>query len=564
MTSAPEVIHYSDLWQGIARAVPDRPAIITADDVWSYGRLAREAGAFACHLQDAGVRAGDAVALLLYNRAEYLAVYWACLAIGAAPVAINYRYRSGEVAALLTDCGAKLLVTAASLAPTAVDAVAAAGTGIPIVTVTDDAAFDVAATGTHTTGYAEIIARGGSLPASAPRGAELRLYTGGTTGMPKGVVWDLDTLLEARRASTWGILGIDPPTDLAAAIDIAVDPATPRIRTLPLPPLLHGTAQSTTMGTLALGGTVVLQTGASLDVTEAVRLARMHEVTRIVVAGDAVALPFVEAVERSGAGLRHLGSVMSSGMRFSDDVKRRLHALGEVMIVDLLASSEGGPFAFGITRSAADLPARFMPTPETVLLDAERNEVPREPGALGILAFGGVLPKGYHGDPVKTAQAFPVIRGHRYVVPGDWARARDDGSIELLGRGSAVVNTGGEKVFPAEVEEALLQHPSVADAVVFGVPDPRFGEVVSAAVVPEPGARVDPAALAAHVDGLLAGYKKPRHYLVRESLDRSQTGKVDLERLRAEAIRSAEAVRDAEAIRNAGRTAEEAQLSTRP
>lgn len=211
---------------------------------------------------------------------------------------------------------------------------------------------------------------------------------------------------------------------------IAVDPATPRVVTLPLPPLLHGTAQSTTMGTLALGGTVVLQSGASLDVDEALRLARAHRVTRIIVAGDAVALPFVEAIERSGRRLADLRSVLSSGMRFSDDVKRRLHAQGDVMIVDLLASSEGGPFAFGVTHRAEDLPARFVTTPETVLLDPDLNEVAPVAGALGILAFRGVLPSGYYGDPEKTARSFPVINGRRYVMPGDWARSRGDGSIE--------------------------------------------------------------------------------------------------------------------------------------
>lgn len=527
------VVHYSDLWQGIAKADPERPAVVSASSAMTYGRFAREAAALSRHLREHGLRRGDAAAMLLYNRAEYLTWLWACLSIGVAPVALNYRYRAGEIRALLVDCDARALIVPASLLTVAEEALVDLD-GIAVVVVDDDSVrADVP--GDLGVAYADVIAAGGEMPPAAPRGAELRLYTGGTTGAPKAVVWDMDTLLVARRQSTWGIIDVDPPETVEDAVRLAVDPSTPRVITLPLPPLLHGTAQSATMGTLALGGTIVIAEGASLDIDEAVRLAHAHGVTRVVVAGDAVALPFIEAIERDARPLTTLSVVMSSGMRFSDEVKRRIHAQGDVMIVDLLASSEGGPFAFGITRSAEDLPARFMVTPDTVLLDPEGAEVPFEPGAMGILGFRGILPVGYYGDPVKTSSAFPTLRGRRHVVPGDWARARGDGSIELLGRLSAVVNTGGEKVFPAEVETRLLTHPSVDDAIVFGLPDARFGEVVSAMITPAPGHRIDLAELRSHLDEELAGYKKPRHFFVRSTLGRSQTGKVELARVKEDA-----------------------------
>lgn len=524
--------HYSDLWQGIAREAPDRVAVVTRDDTMTYARFAREAGALARHLTAQGLGIGDAAAMLLYNRTEYLSFTWACLAAGIAPVAINYRYRAAEVRDLLIDSDISVLLVADSLGGIAADAVAGMDRPVQIIGI-DDGAEPVPGS----IRYADIIAAGGALPAEAPRGAELRLYTGGTTGMPKAVVWDLDTLLTARAQSTWGLIGVTPPTDLETAIRIAVDPATPRVVTLPLTPLLHGTAQSTTMGTLALGGTVVLHAAPSLDIEEALRLVIEHRATRLIVAGDAVALPFVEAAERHEGGIPHVNSILSSGMRFSDDVKRRLHALGDISIIDILASSEGGPFAFGITRTADDLPAKLMITPGTVLLDEELNEIQADEGALGILAFRGILPQGYFGDPVKTAASFPIIRGHRYVMPGDWARARGDGSVELLGRLSAVVNTGGEKVFPAEVEDALLAHESVDDAIVFGMPDPRFGEVVSAMVSPAPGTSIDVPELLAYLDARLAGYKKPRHLFVRDSLGRTATGKVELARVKSDAAR---------------------------
>lgn len=521
-------IHYSDLWQGIARRVPERIAVVTRDEQVTWGRFAAESGALARWLtDDLGLRVGDAAATLLHNRPEYLTFLWACLGTGVAPVALNYRYTAAEVRALLIDSEAKVLVAASAFAQIATEA--AADLGIPIVTIGDGAPPAPALR------YDALVARGGALPERAPAGAELRLYTGGTTGRPKAVVWDMDTLLEARRQSTWAVSGIEPPADLGAAIDIAVSEATPEVVTLPMSPMLHGTAQSMTMGTLALGGTVVLHAHPRMDIDEAYRLIGTHGVTRLIVAGDALALPLADVAEHGG-GLPTVKWIFSSGMRFSDEVKKRLHGVGDLEIVDLLASSEGGPYAFGITRSAADLPARLVLTPGTVLLDPQHDEIPLEPGALGILGFRGVLPKGYYGDPAKTAATFLRLRGQRYVVPGDWARVRGDGTIELLGRLSAVVNTGGEKVFPVEVEEVLLTHPSVGDAVVFGLPDPRFGEVVSATVAPAPGARIDVSELIAHVAARLAGFKKPQHVFVRPSLERTPTGKVELARVKEDAV----------------------------
>jgi len=528
-------IHYSDLWQGIAREVPERTAIITRDGEMTWSQFSTESGALARYLvEDCGLRTGDAAATLLYNRPEFLTFTWACLATGVAPVALNYRYTAGEVRALLIDSDSKVLVAPASFAAIAIEATA--GLGIPIVVIDDDEATIPGAVR-----YEDIIADGGSMPAEAPAGAELRLYTGGTTGNPKAVVWDLDTLLDARRQSTWGVIGIEPPKTLDDAIAVAADAATPKIVTLPMSPMLHGTAQSMTMGTLALGGTVLLHARPSMDVAEAYRLMSEHRATRLIVAGDALALPLSEIAERNGE-LPHVRWIFSSGMRFSDDVKRRLHSLGDLEIIDLLASSEGGPFAFGITKGVDDLPARLVLTPGAVLLDEQYDEVPLEAGALGILGFRGVLPKGYYGDPVKTAETFLQIRGQRYVVPGDWARSNGDGTIDLLGRLSAVVNTGGEKVFPTEVEQVLLDHPSVGDAIVFGLPHPRFGEAVSAMVSPAEGAEIEPADLIEYVGERLAGFKKPRHLFVRASLDRSLTGKIELARVKEDAMRELQEV----------------------
>ncbi|WP_162893285.1 AMP-binding protein [Microbacterium halotolerans] len=524
-TSSTVPIHYSDLWDGIARAVPERLAAATADDEMTWGRFRDEAASLAAHLRSRGLSTGDAAATLLYNRTEFLVFLWACLAIGVAPVAINYRYRAGEVRDLLVDSSSRVLLIPTSMSALAVEA--AAGLDVELITVDDGGdAVDGA------TDYRALLADDGPALPPAPRGAEMRLYTGGTTGRPRAVVWDLDTLLIARRHSTWGLIGAEPPADVAAAVRIAADAERPRVVTLPMSPLLHGTAQSATMAALALGGTIVMHAAARMDVGTAYELIGRYGVTRLIVAGDVLALPLAEAAEKAN-GLPTVTSVISSGMRFSDEAKARLHRLGDMTIVDMFASSEGGPYALGTSRSADDLPAPLTLTPDAALLDEKGRELPLSAGTLGLVAFRGILPRGYYGDPVKTAETFREMNGHRYVVPGDWARARGDGTIDLLGRLSAVVNTGGEKVYPAEVEEALIEHPSVDDAIVFGLPDPRFGEVVCATIAATGPVDVDE--VISSVGERVAGYKKPRHLFVRQSLDRTQTGKVPLARIRADA-----------------------------
>ncbi|KAA9134258.1 AMP-binding protein [Microbacterium caowuchunii] len=525
--------HYSDIWQAVARAFPERPAVVTPGGVLTYGRMHEEAGALARHLDERGIRAGDAVAILLYNRAEYVVTLFACLATGVVPVPLNYRYRAPEVRALLEDSGARTLLYAASLTETVREATEgwAEAPGLIVIDDAEQAVEPIAGGVT----WEQAIAVAGELPAAPPPDGELWIYTGGTTGRPKAVVWGADEILSVQLYSIYGTVGMALPETMDDVLAVASDPGTPRVTSLPLAPFMHGTALFTSMNTLALGGTVCVLDSPRFDADATVRFAVETGATRIVVAGDAIALPLVEAVER--AGLERFGqvdSVISSGMRFSPQVKRRLHERGPLTITDLLASTEGGPYAVNVTTSAEDVPGRLRLLPGAVVLDEELREVQDVAGAKGLLGFRGTLPRGYYGDEEKTRATFPVIDGVRHVMAGDWAVTKGDGTVELLGRGSAVVNTGGEKVYPVEIEEALMEFPPILDAVVIGMPDPRYGEVVTAVVVTQGGADVDAEALRAHLDARLAGYKKPRHLFVRETLGRSPHGKIDLPGLKAE------------------------------
>ena len=520
---------YSDVWQAVAERVPDREAIVAADGSRrTYAELIAEAGAFARTLTGHGVGAGDRVAILLHNRPEFLIAFFACLALGAVPVPMNFRFRVGELTELLDDSDSAVLLYADAAAETAVAAAGAARRRPLTVRIPEGDGG-----GPGDLSWQGAVAEPGALTAAAPAGGELWIYTGGTTGRPKAVRWSVEDMFEAQMVPTYTMAGLDFPGTVAAAADLAADPATPRVVTLPLAPFMHGTALTTSMNTFTLGGTVLTTSAVAFDPDAALDLANREGATRMVVAGDAIVLPLADAADRSGAALPTVRIVQSSGMRFSPEAKRRLHGLGDLTIFDMLASTEGGVFAVTETRGTDDLPGRPRLMPTAAVLDADRREVQHRVGAMGILAQRGALPLGYHGDEQKTLETFPVIDGIRHVVPGDWVRVLEDGCIELLGRGSGVINTGGEKVYPQEVEDALLSHPGVSDAAVLGLPDPRFGEIVTAVV-----ARQDPAltaeALAAHVGALLAGYKKPRRIVFRDSLERTPTGKVPLARLRDE------------------------------
>lgn len=522
--------HYADLWHRIALEAPDRTAIVTiGESTLTNAEFDAAAARFAALLAQHGVGRDDKVSILMHNRPEWLIAFAGCLRVGVVPVPLNFRYRGREVAALLEDSDSVVLVYAASLAPLAAEAVQLLGRPVTLVQVQDvdtellPGAVDFADHGALD-----------PLPHEDAVDGEFFIYTGGTTGAPKAAMWGVQQMLSMQVYNAYVTAGLPLPESADDVVRMATAPDSPRIVALALSPYMHGTALTTVINALLLGGTVVILPTPRFDPRAAVRAVLDEKVTRVAVAGDAIAIPLVEAAEELGVSeLPHLTSMLSAGMRFSDSTKARLHALApHLAITDILASTEGGAVGLGITRSAADLPSRFRMTPGTVVLDDELLEVQGTPGAVGKIAFTGGMPRGYYKDEAKTAANFVMIRGTRHIIPGDLVRVEEDGFIELLGRGATVVNSGGEKIYPAEVEEALLSFPGVDDAAVFGIPDPRWGEVVAAIVATAHPETLDVAALVEHVGVELAGYKKPRRVLVVRDLERSPTGKIDLAAVR--------------------------------
>ncbi|MBV8952237.1 MAG: AMP-binding protein, partial [Actinobacteria bacterium] len=461
-------------------------------------------------------------AIDMVNRPEYLETFYAALKLGCVPVNVNYRYGPEEIHYLLEDSGARLLVHEPEFGPPvrmAVQRVPAPWRPHTLETGHE---------------YEAAIANGTVAAGRDPAGDDLIfLYTGGTTGMPKGVMWRNDDLYvalwEMARPNT------DPPDPIAGVR------AGKRVATaLPACPLMHGTGLFIALSTLSGGGTVVLIDRPGLEPAVVWDAVERDEVQVLTIVGDAFARPLLAALddEPNRWDLGSLRAITSSGVTWSPETKRGLLAhLPNVTLLDSLGASEGLMTRNETTAGADIRPARFAVNDRLKVISPEGKEV--EPGSdeKGLLAVGGRIPLGYHNDPEKTDATFKEIDGVRYSLPGDWASVDADGTIRLLGRGSACINTGGEKVYPEEIELVLRSHVGVFDCVVVGVPDERLGEMVVALIHPRADAVFDESELRNYCRSRTAGYKTPKRMLAVESLQRSPSGKADYAVLRELAAR---------------------------
>lgn len=354
------------------------------------------------------------------------------------------------------------------------------------------------------------------------------LYTGGTTGLPKGVVWSQDDL--------FGVL-LDPGNPMRnipvpESIDQLVAAVrTPGARDLTACPFMHATGLFNQLMTLVAGGTCLMAPGPTFDAERFLDVAQTRRATLVVIVGDVFAAPLADALERWPGRwpLDDLQWIISSGLTFSRRMKERLLAqLSHVTVIDAFGSSEASGIDVSVS-TAGDVQdtAKFSLSDRVRLLTDDGQWAQPGSGDVGRVALTGRLPLGYHGDPAKTAQTFRVIDGVRYALPGDYAEVTPDGTLHLLGRGTSCINTGGEKVYPEEVDDVIKRHPSVADAACLGVPDDRYGEVVAAVVSLRPGAHLSLDDLMSFVKLHLAGYKAPRRMTVVDEIVRSGTGKLD-------------------------------------
>ncbi|MFI5048132.1 MAG: acyl-CoA synthetase [Acidimicrobiia bacterium] len=522
----------ADLWELVVDALPDHEAMVCGQRRLTYAQADERANRLAHHLAASGIGPGDHVALYLYNGTEYLEGMLAAFKLRAVPINVNYRYVEEELRYLLADADAKAIVFHREFTPT----LAAASDELPLLTefvVVDDMS-GVSADDLGAVEYEAALASASPRRDFPPRSADdlYILYTGGTTGMPKGVMWrSEDIFFGAFGGGNLGDVPITRPEEVVDSFDV-------HRRGLPACPFMHATAHWMAFATLYSGGTVVISPQHHLEPEGLWELIARERVSFLVIVGDAFARPLVEALDRMDPppDVSALTVVLSGGAVLSPSVKAAwVEHLPGAFLVDGFGASESGGQGQSISAAGGVIESapRFQVNDETTVLGDDFRPAP--PGVTGMLARRGHVPLGYYHDPEKSAATFPVIDGVRWSVPGDHARIEEDGTITILGRGSVSINTGGEKVYPEEVESALKSHPSVLDAVVVGVAGGRWGEQVTAVIQARPGTAPTLDELAAHTRAHLAAYKVPRAVVLVDEIVRSPSGKPDYRWARATA-----------------------------
>jgi fatty-acyl-CoA synthase len=520
--------NFGDIFEALAEAVPgDTPALIHRERTVSWADLDRRSNNLARWLAAQGAEPGDKVAFYVRNRPEYLELLLACFKARLVHVNLNFRYEEAELHYVLENSDARFVLFGGEFG----DKVTKLRDRLPKVAAylqVDDGSPGVP----FAEPYEPVAERGDGARLELDRSGDdlFLLYTGGTTGMPKGVMWRAEDL--------WGALGsgssIVDETPAPETIDehaARIRESGPGMRLLPACPLMHGTGLFTAMGALVGGGSVVTLDSAHLDPDELWRAVEQHSVTSMSIVGDAFGKPMLRSLDASPGryDLSSLLLIISSGVMWTPEVKKGLLRHHPAMVlVDSFGSSEAVGFGLSITTAQGETrTAKFEIGENVKVFTEEGREVVPGSGEPGYVARTGPIPLGYYKDPDKTAETFKTIDGVRYSIPGDWCTVEEDGTLTLLGRGSVCINSGGEKIYPEEVEEVLKAHVDVDDALVVGVPDEKWGQAVTAVVQLRDAAQFDEAALRRHVHGALAGFKTPKRVLQIDRLYRAPNGKAD-------------------------------------
>jgi len=511
----------ADLFESVADAVPEREALVCGDRRLTYSELDERANRLAHYLASQGIGKGDHIGLYLHNCTEYIEASLAAYKVRAVPVNINFRYVEAELAYLFDNADLVALVHHREFAPR-IAAVASKTPKVRTLVAVEDGNGAVCSSPE----YEAALAASSSARSFPDRSADdlYILYTGGTTGMPKGVMWRQEDIFFA------AMMGGNPYGPPPERPEDVADSAKARgiVTMLPAAPLIHGAAQWAAFINLYGGGKVVIAPGKRFDPNLIWQLAEKERVNTIAIVGDAMARPLAEVLEGASFDLSSLRVVGSGGATFSEPVREQLRAkLPNAMLMDSFGASEGGYQGAHVGRGAGGTAPRFRADATTAVFDEHLRRLEPGSGQVGTLARTGRIPIGYYKDPEKTARTFVEIDGARWALPGDMAMVETDGTITLLGRGSACINSGGEKIYPEEVEAAVRSHPSVFDAVVVGVPDEKWGERVTAVVQPRDGQALTLESLANHCRAAVAGYKIPRGLRLVDELVRQPSGKPD-------------------------------------
>jgi fatty-acyl-CoA synthase len=527
--------NYGDVWETVADVQPDAIAVTQGNRHVTWSEFDHGADGIAQFLLDLGVVQQDKVAVYLYNCPEYLQTTLAAVKIGLVPVNTNYRYGDDELSYLWENADAVAVVFHGTFADR-IEGILDRVPGVKGWLWVDDNSGPCP---DWATPY-EDAAKSATKRTTAPWGRSgddlLMLYTGGTTGMPKGVMWRQDDLFARLIDSAVRHYPVDGGIE---AVRAALSSTPMGVTLMPACPLMHGTGGFTAYTTLAEGGRVCLLESRKYDPVELLDTVEREKVNALVIVGDPFSRPLISALEAQPGhwDLSSLLMMVSSGAMWSEPIKQQLlaHHAG-MMLVDAFSSSEA--LGMGVSISGAGnaaATAKFTLGPDVKVLAEDGTPVTPGTAETGVLALGGRNPLGYYKDEEKSDRTFKVVDGVRYSIPGDFAQVAEDGTIHLLGRGSVCINSGGEKIFPEEVEEALKTHPAVRDAVVVGIPHETYGEQIVAVVELADAAEApSETELIDHVKARLASYKAPRRVRIISTIGRAPNGKVDYKRHRAE------------------------------
>lgn len=520
-------LNFATAWEAISDEIPDSDALICGEARLGWREYEAQAARVATALAVADLSRGSNVGLALYNGMAYSVAQFACFKQRITPFNVNFRYTPKELQSLLEGADAQALFFDHSLA-NAIDEIRGALPKLRLlVQVGGDSTPDWASS--HET----LIAKSDPAPRIERSPDDLwMLFTGGTTGNPKGVMWPHANMIQTMKATFAGLKRPVPqtiPEVLEAVRDIA---ASGRVtRQLAAAPLMHGTSGIAALTTHMTGGALITLEERSFSGAALFECVERNRATHLTIVGDAFSRPMIDALEAAKQrgepyDLSSIFLILSSGVMWSAPIKQALLSYNPRMrLLDSLGSSEGVGFAAKLESDPNKATtASFSLGEFTKVITDEGKEVVRGSGERGRLALGGPLPTGYYKDPKKSEETWPTIDGHRYSIPGDYATVEADGTITLLGRGSACINSGGEKIYPEEVEEALKLHPAVTDCNVVGVPDERWGQAITAVVqLNDPS--IDDQALIQTVKENLAAYKAPKHIVRVDLLKRHANGK---------------------------------------
>ncbi len=534
--------HFATIWESLADVLPEYTAVVHGDRRFSWAQFDDRAARIAAAFNAAGLAPNSKIGLYLYNGNEYLEAHYGAFKMRGVPINVNYRYIDEELRYLLDNADAEALVFHSSLG----DRVERVRERLPklklLIEVDDGNTGQVPIASS----YEAVLASRQPMPRMTRDESDIyMLYTGGTTGMPKGVMYDMGGLTRAFATLGFPLLGLAAPADAAeiAPMIREIVAAGGRLISLSCAPLMHGAGVWLGAMIPQLGGAqVVTLESRSLAADEVLRTVQLEGVTHMTIVGDAFAKPIIAAIDRAVAAgtpydLSKLKMIISSGVMWTAEVKEQLlDRIDHVILLDVIGSSEG---SMGSSISMKGVPpstAKFTRYPTTKVFTEDDREVVPGSDETGMVAAGGMVPLGYFKDDEKSARTFRTIDGVRYSFPGDMAMVAADGSLILLGRGSQVINSGGEKIFPEEVEEAVKRVDGIVDCLVIGIDDDRFGQAVTAVASISAGAMVTESEVIAVVKRDLAAFKAPKRVLFIEQVPRAPNGKADYKAAREFAI----------------------------